>query len=287
MRIVIDIDSNQTVLSPSNLQAAGGYSFKRADSARIEVQFAQAGVAIELATGATGKFMLKESGKFNSDPIVSDTTWAKEGTGTSTLYVFEPSFNTEELNDLLVDGDIAETAADQTARYALTGLELGDIVKQSDDFTYWAVKDVAGLDNAAGWEPAPLKESVTLIGEVERVVSGARASSNTFTATVYSDVIRGDEGVPTSGPPDYPSSSEVFAIFPAVTGLTGGGATNLDGQLTAGGIMVEKSVRAVVISSALKLYQFTAGTDAESAPGIVRPDDFDETTNAYVWKQIL
>jgi len=37
-------------------------------------------------------------------------------------------------------------------------------------------------------------------------------------------------------------------------------------------------------SDALRVYELTAGTDSESSPTIVRPNDYDGTTNQKVWK---
>jgi hypothetical protein len=37
-------------------------------------------------------------------------------------------------------------------------------------------------------------------------------------------------------------------------------------------------------SSALRVYSLDAGTDAEAAPDIIRPDDFNGSTNAKVWR---
>lgn len=171
MRIAIDLDTNQTISSPANLQAVSSYSFKRGDTARIEIQFSRAGLVVELDDeSATGKFMLKPSGQYDEDPVVSDTVWSKEGTGEATLYVFEPNFNTEELN-------------------ALLGYDPEDL-DESDDIP-----------------------SVTLMGEIEWVNSGSRSSTNTWSAVVNNDVIRGDEGFPTSGSPPYPTPEELTAIF--------------------------------------------------------------------------
>lgn len=72
--------------------------------------------------------------------------------------------------------------------------------------------------------------------------------------------------------------------YPAITGLTGGGATKLDGILTAG---KQKLLTTLYISGELQDWLLLSGTDAEdSAAGIVRPDDYDSSTNAQVWKRL-
>jgi len=95
---------------------------------------------------------------------------------------------------------------------------------------------------------------------------------------------------PGSGTPtpieDYLTSAQTYDRFvqnrSAITGLTGGGVLNLDGitTLTKGpGWIV-----AVMISGGLKFYQLQAGTDAESSPDVIRPDDYTATTNEKVWR---
>jgi hypothetical protein len=78
----------------------------------------------------------------------------------------------------------------------------------------------------------------------------------------------------------------------AITSLTGGGAAALDGLGTAAGATVRHPVGCVVLLSYGLITQFwklVAGTDAEdtaATPAVVRPDDYNATTNAVVWKQI-
>jgi hypothetical protein len=71
------------------------------------------------------------------------------------------------------------------------------------------------------------------------------------------------------------------------TGATGSGATNLDGEVTVG-LAVDSTIRAVLVSGSLSLWNLVAGTDAENvAAGVVRPDDYATTTNEKVWKRVL
>jgi hypothetical protein len=70
----------------------------------------------------------------------------------------------------------------------------------------------------------------------------------------------------------------------AVTALTGGGATTLDGLATAD--ILAGRVVLVVISGEAQLWQLLAGTTAESVSGgIVRPDDY-SGTNEKIWSRI-
>ena len=72
----------------------------------------------------------------------------------------------------------------------------------------------------------------------------------------------------------------------AVTALTGGG-TALDGiatGTTASQIVATNSMFAIEISDSISFYELVSGTDAESSPDVIRPDDYDGTDNARVWK---
>jgi hypothetical protein len=72
--------------------------------------------------------------------------------------------------------------------------------------------------------------------------------------------------------------------YPAITGLTGGGSTKLDGLITAG---KSSLLTSIYVSSELQDWILFSGTNAEdSANGIVRPDDYDASTNAQVWKRV-
>jgi hypothetical protein len=76
--------------------------------------------------------------------------------------------------------------------------------------------------------------------------------------------------------------------LPDVIGMTGGGSTKLDGYVTAGvtvGLVVAL-VDANAGSPIWRAYQLTAATTAESAPSIIRPDDYATSTNEKVWRLV-
>jgi hypothetical protein len=283
VRLYIDLDSKSLVTSAGERQAVTELTFKRGDSSVVDCYFVQGGIVQELAVGATGKFGLKSIGDYGGDFIVSDLTWTKVGTGTSTYYRFEPSFNTVDLNALLVDGTVGEYVASQAARYALTGKSLGYIVGQSDDTTFWVVINAAQLANSAGWAVADQIDSISLIAEIEWIEGSAVSSIGAVTSTIPNDVIKGAEGVPTAGTPAYPIAAQVPIWLVSLTALTGGTAACLDSLVTATGLFTSRIV-IISISGAAKIYQLVAGTDAESSPTVIRPDDYNASTNAFVWK---
>lgn len=71
-----------------------------------------------------------------------------------------------------------------------------------------------------------------------------------------------------------------------ITGLTGGTASDLDGVTTVG--VDVNLVREVLLPGpSLSRYILVAGTDAESSPDVIRPDDYAASTNEKVWKWAL
>ncbi len=71
------------------------------------------------------------------------------------------------------------------------------------------------------------------------------------------------------------------------TGLTGGGATKLDGWATTTiSTSAPQTFVMFTIAGVLYVYRLDAGTDAESSPNIIRPDDYATTTNEKVWRMI-
>lgn len=72
----------------------------------------------------------------------------------------------------------------------------------------------------------------------------------------------------------------------AVTALTGGG-TALDGIVTGTTALPSVQTGSLVcieLATVLSFYELVTGTDAESSPTVIRPDDYATTTNERVWK---
>jgi len=68
-----------------------------------------------------------------------------------------------------------------------------------------------------------------------------------------------------------------------VTGLTGGTATDLDGIATTTATL-GWVVLVMTDDTTYNAYRLVSGTDTESSPDIIRPDDYAGTTNEKVWK---
>lgn len=214
MRLYFDLDSRQFIQAAGIRQAIDRFSIKRADSADFSLQFIEGGIVKELTSGTTFRFSLKKPADFQGDYLVTTAGFTKTGTGVSTVYTFAPDFNTEELNDFLLDGTLSEIVADEAARFALTGKALGYLVRQTDTFQYWKVIDAAKLNEAAGWELAPMKVSALCDAELEWVEPGSkRGSGATAAFYVFSDINRGTESMPTPVGPGFYNKEEADARF--------------------------------------------------------------------------
>lgn len=104
-----------------------------------------------------------------------------------------------------------------------------------------------------------------------------RISSELLPCTIANDVYRSTDPLD----PGQPTQAQL-TFLPAVTGLTGGGVTNLDGVSTAA--LAVPQVFLVILDGSSQLWVLQAGTLAEdSVNGVVRPDDYHGTTNAKVF----
>src|SRR3990167_2355302 len=74
-------------------------------------------------------------------------------------------------------------------------------------------------------------------------------------------------------------------LFTELTGLSGGGSLNLDGVVTAD--MSAGRIATFLVSGSVVGYRLRAGTDSESSPWIIRPDDYAASTNEKVCERIL
>lgn len=75
-----------------------------------------------------------------------------------------------------------------------------------------------------------------------------------------------------------------------ITGLTGGTSTDLDGIATASGATVPYTTVFLAFGTprAGQTWQLIPGVNADDVDGgIVRPDDFDSSTNPYVWIRLM
>ena len=144
MRVFVNLDSREFVVSPVLLQRVSTLFFTRRDVVPVQVQFVRGGTVVELAAGATGAMGLKKT--FAGSFLANDAGFTKTGTGATTIYQFDLNLNTTNLN----------------AEF-----------------------------------PLDTEESITAKVEIEWTESGTTSSTLPTSATIFNDVIRGGEGVPT------------------------------------------------------------------------------------------
>jgi hypothetical protein len=75
--------------------------------------------------------------------------------------------------------------------------------------------------------------------------------------------------------------------LPTITGLTGGGSTNLDGLVTADGRYPVGTIVVLSYDLLMQSWKLVSSNSITDAPnGIVRPGDYATTTNEICWKKI-
>lgn len=117
--------------------------------------------------------------------------------------------------------------------------------------------------------------------QVQTTLSGVVQSSQWIPVMIQSDVVRATDGTVVASSQPTPSAP---LYYKAITALTGGGTTALDGIPTVGktALLVQ-----IYVADELQDWRLFTGTTAEdAASGIVRPDDYNASTNAQIWKRL-
>jgi hypothetical protein len=105
--------------------------------------------------------------------------------------------------------------------------------------------------------------------------------------TLYNDLIGGSEGTPVNAddPDEYLLKASGYEWLPTVTSKTGGTSADLDAIPTVtrptGGVVAFKDTDSAL--NKVRLYRLESGTNAESSPQYIRPDDYNASTNAKIW----
>lgn len=198
-----------------------------------------------LPVAATMTLGIKAEGDYSDgDLLASVSTWTHDSAAKT--YTAELDLNTTQINTLLARDD------------ANSG------------------NDVAAIENAQ------LELTFT-----ESSGGKPRSSINDVSVTIKHDILLGGEGTPSNAgdPDEYLLKSDGIEFIPEVTSQIGGTSADLDNIITT-----TRTVGEVVAfvdadtSDQLRFYQLTSGTDAESAPDVIRPDDYAASTNEKVWK---
>jgi hypothetical protein len=119
---------------------------------------------------------------------------------------------------------------------------------------------------------------------------GWRSSVEPVEFTIYHDILVGDEATPTNAgdPTQYLLKASAAEYLPTTTSKIGGTAADLDAVPTVA-VTVGKLVQFVdqdESPSVLRTYRLITGTTAESSPTVIRPDDYNASTNTKIWQQV-
>lgn len=80
-------------------------------------------------------------------------------------------------------------------------------------------------------------------------------------------------------------SINIMRVEPSITGLTGGGATDLDGIATVSGDYAVGICIFLVVGGVPAIYQLVAGVASANPPSVILPTDYSGITNAKHWVQ--
>lgn len=145
---------------------------------------------------------------------------------------------------------------------------------------YVGTLDLSG-DDLAALLPAGTNELYCHAQIRTVTAAGVVQASQWIPILIQSHVARDTDGAVVST--TQPSASAAL-YYKDITALTGGGTTALDGIPTVG---KSKLLVELYVADELQTWRLFTGTTAEdAASGIVRPDDYNASTNAQVWKRL-
>jgi hypothetical protein len=258
MRLFFDLRLGYLVEAPGQSTPSSGYIGKAGDGQPVELQFGRSpdplgsSILFEAPTwtstglpgGTVIQLAIKASGEFSDGPVLASTSTFSYDAGTKT-YSGALNLNTEQINTELERGN--DDDEDDIAS-VLCGLE---VTYQSGGSGAWASSVL------------PVQYQIN------------------------HDLIYGDEATPTNAedPDEYLLKAAGIEYFPTVTSKIGGTSADLDAVPTvlidAGKMIAFSDLDGA--EPVLRVYKLTAGTEAEASPVVIRPDDYNASTNAKYW----
>ncbi|MBS0328212.1 MAG: hypothetical protein JSR30_00035 [Proteobacteria bacterium] len=255
---------------------------------------ATAGLVLEVYNATTGGTLLTTvTTTADAEPFFLVFTWS----GSAWVLQYDQSAMLAKI------GNLAGLASPRVARQNLRAF-FSRVSAKSADFTITADDDGTLFEiSAAGGTVTATLPDPSAVGEGYAIaLQKSEGSANvilTSPATVTlslaaQSLILVSDGANWTIPLQYNpavvavTAQNVIQNQYSITGLTGGGATNLDGLLTANGATAAYAVVIVAFGSPLaaSIWRLEPGVDA-AGPGVVRPVDFNSSTNPQVWKQIM
>jgi len=312
MLLYYDLDAGQWVQSPGSRFSPARPGFIRGDSAAIMLKFCRGATIVELDGAATASLGVKQDGKFDGSYLASTgavvvanhskaVTISSVAASTNLLIAGHGRATGETVtiaghsgSTPAVDGTYVVTVVDAnnltiplTVATGGTGGTMTPALEPSysfaPSFNTTAIDTALGVQGGAG-VTADDVSSLACNLEVTWVIAGVIASTARLAVTIWNDVNKGDEGAASYANPVYPAPNNVATAYPLITGLTGGMATDLDGQATVSGAKTsghEAHLYISGIASAWRLRARVAEVE-DSAAGRVIPDD----DSTLLWEQI-
>jgi hypothetical protein len=261
MKLFYDLRLGYFVAAPGQESEVSPLAAKSGDTEEIVIQFGRSSdptsssaivlapvwTAENLAGGTVITIGIKALGTYSDGEILATTSSFTHDSGNK-LYTFSLDHNTTEINTALGRND----ADDET-----------DIAELDCEFEM-----TFQVGGSGGW----------------------RSNVLPVEYKIYHDILGGSEGTPTDAadPDEYLLKSSAFEFLPTVTSKIGGTSADLDAVPTVA-VAVGKTIQFVDADASPKLlraYRLKAGTDSEASPTIIRPDDYNASTNAKVWELV-
>ena len=149
MQLFIDTINNTFINDALFRSPLNEVSFKRGDSANVQIAFVNDGTIVSMLSSRLITFGIKEAGKYDANFLVTASDYTISGN----YYVLNPSFNTVQINDLLNSDDDNEN---NDIESILGMLEVTWSDNEGDDWTSTNVIDaIIENDVCKGGEATP------------------------------------------------------------------------------------------------------------------------------------
>lgn len=130
MNLYVELETLKLVTSVTDRREIRSINVKRGDALPLTVRFLQSQTATRLDATTVITLALKESGKYDDDPVVLEQSFTASTVGSpdsDPYYTASPSLNTTELSDLFsIDSNSSNDPASVTLMGELTWTATGD-----------------------------------------------------------------------------------------------------------------------------------------------------------------